>query len=94
MAYACGCLAYIQAMFHRATSFNQSVAAWDIGKVTNMVVRRRPGLEGPMACPWYLLLVAGQGHEISFVMHGGSGSECAVCACRQCSTALTHIPPD
>ena len=29
-------------MFSRAQEFNQPVAAWDVGQVTNMKVRRRP----------------------------------------------------
>ena len=31
-------------MFYYATDFNQPVAAWDVGKVTNMEVRRCPRL--------------------------------------------------
>ena len=31
-------------MFYYANSFNQPVAAWDVGKVTNMEVRRCPRL--------------------------------------------------
>lgn len=34
-------------MFQSAVAFNQSVAAWDIGRVTNMQVRRRLGMKGP-----------------------------------------------
>ena len=36
----CDCAA--QSMFSRAQEFNQPVAAWDVGQVTNMKVRRRP----------------------------------------------------
>ena len=38
----CACAGAAQEMFSRATSFNQPVAAWDIGQVTSMSVRRCP----------------------------------------------------
>ena len=39
-------------MFSRATAFNQPVAAWDVGQVTYMQVRRRPrpGGVGGLLC--------------------------------------------
>ena len=40
----CACAGAAQYMFYYANSFNQPVAAWDVGKVTNMEVRRCPRL--------------------------------------------------
>ena len=40
----CVCADVAQGMLERANVFNQPVAAWDVGKVTNMVVRRCPRL--------------------------------------------------
>ena len=34
-----------QNMFYSASAFNQPVAAWDVGQVTSMLVRRRPPRE-------------------------------------------------
>ena len=36
------CAGVVQEMFNGASSFNQPVAAWDVGLVTDMRVRRRP----------------------------------------------------
>ena len=44
VARACVCAGAAQDMFYYANSFNQPVAAWDVGKVTNMEVRRCPRL--------------------------------------------------
>ena len=38
----CACAGAAQRMFKAASSFNQPLAAWDVGQVTNMQVRRRP----------------------------------------------------
>ena len=40
----CMCAGVAQQMFHYTNSFNQPLAAWDVGQVTNMGVRRRPRL--------------------------------------------------
>ena len=42
---ACACGGAAQGMFYNAITFNQPVAAWDVGKVTAMRVRRRPRRE-------------------------------------------------
>ena len=38
----CACAGAAQSMFYSASSFNQPLAAWDVGQVTNMQVRHRP----------------------------------------------------
>ena len=38
----CACAGAAQGMFDRATSFNQPLEAWDVSRVTDMHVRRRP----------------------------------------------------
>ena len=38
----CACAGAAQTMFYYASAFNQPLAAWDVGQVINMNVRRRP----------------------------------------------------
>ena len=38
----CACAGAAQHMFYAASVFNQPVAAWDVGQVTSMQVRRYP----------------------------------------------------
>ena len=38
----CACAGAAQYMFSSASTFNQPLAAWDVGQVINMQVRRRP----------------------------------------------------
>ena len=47
----CACAGAAQDMFYSASSFNQPLAAWDVGQVKAMSVRRRPASTG-----WGLLL--------------------------------------
>ena len=45
----CTCAGAAQSMFSSASSFNQPVEAWDVGRVISMNVRRRPASYGHQA---------------------------------------------
>jgi len=80
---ACACAGAAQSMFYSASAFNQPVAAWDVGQVTNMRVRRRPRWEGLGGVG----VVAGR----AVLCHGSTNSACAcgVVWRRPCSCTRT-----
>ena len=46
----CACAGAAQYMFSSASTFNQPLAAWDVGQVINMQVRRRPASWSQGSC--------------------------------------------
>ena len=77
----CACAGVAQGMFEAAKVFNQPLAAWDVGQVVDMEVRRRPHWVCQRGAAWVLELHGQAWGDFLYV--------CGGTVRRRCSTAHT-----